>query len=457
MDSSDLLSSRRDRIKANNYNSLKETEYPNKMPHLSSQDLIDIKRGVHEVTLKDGTIVLPACGGPACAEDIYPSSKQGWFVETLASIQDFYPTSIDFDSEGNVYYAGFKQESGTGFILGIFIYKINTDGTVTETYIYDYDNPFDSTPSIAIDRTGTGTDYIFTRDDYDSNLPLIRLELNVSTGIATFLTVYSNIIYGDGPIALKPGTTGNTAVIVYGCGESFWETQPLTSTAATATAITGTGTPSEPLTTPSGYVNTTTDPTEARFNLIDTTSSPTGIRNFSYILFKNSTDFYASDAGNNVIRLIEDDIPPSLPITSVSTYAGLNPPPAPAPAGNVDGNTINNSTTPVRFATPTGITYGPNGNIIVSDSRNNTFRSIDVSNKNVNTIGGYPSMSPFLTALNANQKVDGSIIGQATFSRVTAIASVPSNPNIIYIADNFTQNSNPNDPLPNIRRLIYYP
>jgi hypothetical protein len=430
------------------------------MPRLSSQDLIDIKRGVQEVSLENGRIVLPTCGGPTCSQDVtaagglYPPSKQGWFVETVASIADFYPTSIDFDSAGNVYYAGFKFQNGPG-ILGIFIYRINADGSVTETYEYVYNNPFNSTPSIAIDRTGTGTDYIYTRDDYGFNLPLIKLTLPVSTGVVdplTPVTAYTNIIYGDGPIALKPGTTGTNAVIVYGCGESFWQTNPLTISSATATSITGTGTV---LTTPAGYVNTNVDPTLARFNLIDTTSPV--IRNFSYILFKNSTDFYTSDAGNNVIRLLEDGTPPSLPITSISTYAGLNPPPVPAPPGNVDGNTINNSTTSVRFATPCGITYGPGGNIIVSDARNNTFRSID-SNRNVSTIGGYPSMPPGLAAFNANQKVDGPLSNPlTTFSRVTAIASLPSNPNIIYLADNFTQNSNPLDPLPNMRRLIYYP
>jgi hypothetical protein len=81
MDSSDLLSSRRDRIKANNYNNQKETEYPNKMPRLSSQDLIDIKRGVQEVSLDNGTIVLPACGGPTCSEDITYEKK--WIVTTI--------------------------------------------------------------------------------------------------------------------------------------------------------------------------------------------------------------------------------------------------------------------------------------------------------------------------------------------------------------------------------------
>ena len=81
MDSSDLLSSRRDRIKANNYNNQKATEYPNKMPRLSSQDLIDIKRGVQEVSLEDGTIVLPACGGSTCSADIV--YQKTWRVSTI--------------------------------------------------------------------------------------------------------------------------------------------------------------------------------------------------------------------------------------------------------------------------------------------------------------------------------------------------------------------------------------
>jgi hypothetical protein len=454
MDSSDLLSSRRDRIKANNYNNQKETEYPNKMPRLSSQDLIDIKRGVQEVSLENGTIVLPACGGPTCSQDVtaagglYPPSKQGWFVETVASIPDFYPTSIDFDSAGNVYYAGYKFQNGPG-ILGIFIYRINTDGSVIQIYQYVYNIIMDAMPSIAIDRTNTGIDYIYTFDAIGlAGIKLTKLSIDLSnpSNIAVVDTVYnSSVPYslgGTGSIIIKPGTTGLNTIVYFGLNFDYIKTSVLSTSTVTYTLMVGSGSP--------GYQNGTA--TNAQFIPINLTILPSI---YSYILPKNGSigndDLFVTDAGNNVIRSIENEPV----VTVVTTYAGPLPPPPPPPPPPPTSGSNDGAITTARFYGPSGITYGPGGNILISDSGNNLFRLIDVASSSVSTIGGYPII---LAALNANQKVDGPLSNPlTTFSRVTAIASLPSNPNIIYIADKFIQNSNPLDPLPNMRRLIYYP
>lgn len=135
MDSSDFLSSRRDRIKANNYNNQKATEYPNKMPRLSSQDLIDIKRGIQEVSLENGTIVLPKCGGPTCNQDVqedgslYPLTPQ-WRVSTFYNSTDnsIFIQQITSDNAGNFYIIA------SNFLGSSKILKIDNSGNTTEFY-----------------------------------------------------------------------------------------------------------------------------------------------------------------------------------------------------------------------------------------------------------------------------------------------------------------------------------
>lgn len=470
MDSSDLLSSRRDRIKANNYNNQKETEYPNKMPRLSSQDLIDIKRGVQEVSLDNRTIVLPACGGPTCAQDvggIYPPSKQGWFVETIDMTNTderytyFNPTSIDFDTAGNVYYAGYRAPPSIGQD-GLFIFCVNSTG-VTLVYSYVYQNTNDAMCSIAIDRTGTGIDYIYTFDAIGlSGNRLTKLSIDLTSPynpvVAVVTTYVNSSIYSlnnTGSIAIKPSTTGAGVVLFFGVGNVYAETTSISGSGIGAGSMNFTiAAGDDPSTTPAGYVNTTTLPTDARFEPINTTTPPPPdpgfITNYSYIIFKNSsiTDFYVTDAGNNVLRFLEDQMG-----YKVNTFVGPDPPQQ--SAGFVDGSSLNTATTFVRFGAPAGLTYyGTSGNIMVTDVRNNAFRSIDQS-LNVSTIASLNLGG--LAVLNAEFKVDGPLSSPLTnYSRPLALKVLPSNPNIIYFADQF-RGTYTRQYTPNIRRLIYYP
>jgi DNA-binding beta-propeller fold protein YncE len=98
------------------------------MPRLSSQDLIDIKRGVQEVSLEDGTVVLPACGGDTCSEDTTYQKK--WVVSTFFTDPLNFPRDIVQDDQGNFYTVVLPGvDNGT-------IYKISPSGTNSIFYTF---------------------------------------------------------------------------------------------------------------------------------------------------------------------------------------------------------------------------------------------------------------------------------------------------------------------------------